>query len=204
VLAVTAGLRIVELLGLRWEDLDLGAETLRVRHTRSRAKSGPPFTTPKNGKGRSIRLTQRAVEALRSHKAAQAAERLKFGGLWEDNDLVFCTMAGKPLGFRNAATASFKPLLKKAGLPDMRFHDPHHTCATLLLSRGHHPKLVQELLGARLGGDDARSLLARTARNGRPDRSRDGGGLVLKGRLRSALLALIHRTAYKGRSQKFA
>jgi integrase len=45
------------------------------------------------------------------------------------------------------ARTSFKPLLKRAGLPDIRFHDLRHTCATLLLSRGHHPKLVQELLG---------------------------------------------------------
>jgi integrase len=147
VLAVTAGLRIGELLGLMWEDLDLDAETLRVRRTKSQAKSGPTFTSPKNGKGRSIRLTQRAVEALKSHKAAQNAERLKLGDLWENNDLVFCTTAGRPLDFRNVATASFKPLLKKAGLPDIRFHDLRHTCATLLLSRGHHPKLVQELLG---------------------------------------------------------
>ena len=56
-------------------------------------------------------------------------------------------MAGEPLDFRNFATASIKPLLKRAGLPDIRFHDHRHTCATLLLSRGHHPKLVQELLG---------------------------------------------------------
>jgi integrase len=147
VLAVTAGLRIGELLGLMWEDVNLDTETLHVRRTRSQAKSGPTFTTPKNGKGRSIRLTQRAVEAARSHKAAQNAERLKLGDLWEDNGLVFCTTASRPLDFRNVATASFKPLLKRAGLPDIRFHDLRHTCATLLLSRGHHPKLVQELLG---------------------------------------------------------
>ena len=147
VLAVTAGLRIGELLGLKWEDIDLDAETLHVRRTKSQAKSGPTFTTPKNGKGRSIRLTRRAVEALKSHKAAQNAERLKLGDLWEDNGLVFCTKAGKPLDFRNVATASFKPLLKTAGLLDIRFHDLRHTCATLLLSRGHHPKLVQDLLG---------------------------------------------------------
>ncbi|MDP8947344.1 MAG: site-specific integrase [Actinomycetota bacterium] len=147
VLAVTAGFRIGELLGLKWEDMDLDAETLHVRRTKSQAKSGPTFTTPKSGKGRSIRLTQRAVEALKSHKAVQNAERLKLGYLWENNDLVFCTTAGKLLDFRNVATASFKPLLKKAGLPDIRFHDLRHTCATLLLSRGHHPKLVQELMG---------------------------------------------------------
>jgi integrase len=147
VLAVTAGLRIGELLGLKWEDIDLGAGSLHVRRTRSQAKTGPTFTAPKNGKGRSIRLTRRAVEVLKAHKVAQNAERLKAGSLWQDNSLVFCTHAGKPLDFRNVATASFKPLLKKAGLPNIRFHDLRHTCATLLLSRGHHPKLVQELLG---------------------------------------------------------
>ena len=146
-LAVTAGLRIGELLGLKWEDVDLDDETLHVRRTKSQAKSGPTFNTPKNGKGRRLRLTRRAAEALRSHKATQNAERLKLGDLWEDYGLVFCTHTGKPLDFRNVATASFKPLLKKAGLPDIRFHDLRHTCATLLLSRGHHPKLVQELLG---------------------------------------------------------
>jgi integrase len=147
VLAVTAGLRIGELLGLRWHDVDLDSADLRVRRTKSTAKSGPTFTAPKNGKGRSIKLTRHAVEALSSHRATQNAERLKAGSLWEDNGLVFATHGGKPLDSHNVARTSFKPLLKKAGLPDIRFHDLRHTCATLLLSQGHHPKLVQELLG---------------------------------------------------------
>ena len=149
VLAVTAGLRIGELLGLRWQDVDLEATgaTLRVQRTKSTAKSGPTFTTPKNGKGRSIKLTRHAVEALKAHRAAQNAERLKAGSLWQDHGLVFCTHGGKPLDSHNVARTSFKPLLNRAGLPNIRFHDLRHTCATLLLSRGHHPKLVQELLG---------------------------------------------------------
>jgi integrase len=149
VLAVTAGLRIGELLALRWQDVDLesGGATLRVRRTKSTAKSGPVFTTPKNGKGRSIRLTRHASEALKVHRAAQNAERLKAGTLWQDNGLVFCTHGGRPLDSHNVARTSFKPLLERAELPNIRFHDLRHTCATLLLSRGHHPKLVQELLG---------------------------------------------------------
>jgi integrase len=149
VLAVTAGLRIGELLALRWQDVDLEASgaTLRVRRTKSTAKSGPVFTTPKNGKGRSIRLTRHAIEALKAHRATQNVERLKAGVLWQDNGLVFCTHGGRPLDSHNVARTSFKPLLKRADLPDIRFHDLRHTCATLLLSRGHHPKLVQELLG---------------------------------------------------------
>ncbi|MBV9454497.1 MAG: site-specific integrase [Rubrobacter sp.] len=150
ILAVTAGLRIGELLGLKWKDIDTdaaGGAVLSVRCTRSQARIGPTFTTPKNGRGRNIKLTTRAVEALKRHRARQLEERLNVGSLWYEHDLVFCTTAGKPLDLRNVATTSFKPLLKKAGLPDIRFHDLRHTCATLLLSRGHHPKLVQELLG---------------------------------------------------------
>ncbi len=63
VVAVTAGLRIGELSGLKWEDLDLERGTMQVRRILSRAKNGPRFTTPKNGKGRSITLTSGAVEA---------------------------------------------------------------------------------------------------------------------------------------------
>jgi len=146
-LAVTAGLRIGELLGLKWADLDLERGVLHVRRTLSSAKSGSTFTTPKNGKGRSIKLTGQAVEALKRHRAAQNKERLKLGGVWEDWGLIFCTARGLPLTRCNLTKRSFKPLLKRAGLPDIRFHDLRHTCATLLLSRGHHPKLVQELLG---------------------------------------------------------
>jgi len=48
---------------------------------------------------------------------------------------------------RNLVARSFKPILKRAKLPDIRLHDLPHTCATLLLGRGVHPKFVQELLG---------------------------------------------------------
>jgi integrase len=78
-LAVTAGLRVGELLGLKWGDLDQETNILRVRRTKSQARTGPTFITPKNGKGRSMRLTRQAVEALRVHKAAQNAERLRLG-----------------------------------------------------------------------------------------------------------------------------
>jgi integrase len=147
VLAVMAGLRISELLGLKWEDVDLERGVLHVRRTLSGAKSGPTFTTLKNGKGRSIKLTGRAVDVLKRHRAIQNEERLKVGSTWEDWGLLFCTERGTPSNRRDLTRCSFKPLLKRAGLPDIRFHDLRDTCATLLLSRGHHPKLVQELLG---------------------------------------------------------
>ena len=78
-LAVTTGLRRGELLGLKWTDVDLERGVLAVR--RALAPDGKTFTLPKNGKGRTIRLTQQAVEALQRHKKAQDDERSKLGDM---------------------------------------------------------------------------------------------------------------------------
>lgn len=148
VVAVTAGLRVGELSGLQWSDLDMDSATLRVRRTLSRAKNGPRYTTPKNGKGRNIKLTLRATEALKRHRVRQNAERLQAGANWHGDDLIFCREDGRPLTRDLLARANLKPLLKRADLPvDTTPHQLRHTCATLLLSRGVHPKFVQELLG---------------------------------------------------------
>ena len=48
---------------------------------------------------------------------------------------------------KNLTARNFKPILRRAELPDIRLHDLRHTCATLLVGKGVHPKLVQELLG---------------------------------------------------------
>ena len=60
---------------------------------------------------------------------------------------MFTTRVGTPISRADLITRSFKPLLQRTDLPNIRFHDLRHTCATLLLSRGVHAKLVQELLG---------------------------------------------------------
>jgi integrase len=147
VVAITAGLRQGELLGLKWEDVDLDAGTLQVRRTLSEARSGRIFEAPKNGKGRSIRLTRRASEALRGHRKRQLEEKLRLGTLWQENDLVFPSQVGTPLGGRNLIR-HFKRMLERSDLSStFRFHDLRHTCATLLLRQSVHPKIVQELLG---------------------------------------------------------
>jgi integrase len=147
IVALHCGLREGELLGLRWEDLNLDAGTLAVRRTLSETRTGHKFELPKNGTGRSVKLSQRAVEALKSHRAYQNEERLKAGSLWQDHDLVFPTAIGTTMSGTNLTGRHFKPLLKKAGLPASRLHDLRHTCATILLMAGKHPKYVQELLG---------------------------------------------------------
>src|SRR4029453_7624186 len=72
---------------------------------------------------------------------------MKLAGLWEGNGPVFATRLGTPVGRQELVMRSFNPLLLKAGLPNIRFHDLRHTCATLLLGKGVHAKFVQELLG---------------------------------------------------------
>ncbi len=147
VLAISTGMRIGELLGLKWSDVDFDAGSLRVARTLSTAKTGPRYTTPKSGKGRNIKLPAIAIAALRTHRAQQNAQRLALGDAWRDEGLIFAARNGSSLDFTNITRDHFAPLLKSAGLPPIRFHDLRHTTATLLLSQGTHPKFVQELLG---------------------------------------------------------
>jgi integrase len=148
VVAIHCGLRQGELLGLRWDDVDLETGTLSVRRSLAWSNKKPIFNQPKSGKGRRIRLTRTAAEALQRHKAAQNAERLQLSGLWADNNLVFPGERGQPMRAWSLTGGSFKRLLRRAELPEKtRFHDLRHTCATLLLVEGVHPKFVQELLG---------------------------------------------------------
>ena len=81
-----------------------------------------------------------AVVALRDHRERMATECHLEG-------LVFCDTEGGPLRKSNLVRRSLQPLLQRAGLPIIRFHDLRHTAATLLLAQGVHPKIVQERLG---------------------------------------------------------
>jgi integrase len=77
----------------------------------------------------------------------QAEERLRAGAAWEDNDLVFSDHYGQPLHAEELTSAIFYPMLERAGLPRVRFHDLRHSCASLLLAQGIHPKIVADMLG---------------------------------------------------------
>ncbi len=148
VLAVTTGMRQGELLALRWQDVDLKNGTLSVRRTLTRDGGRVIIGEPKTKKSRrSISLTPRAVEALGAHLERQLREIEILGDRYEDRGLLFATDTGGPVNPSNLRQRSFAPLLQKAKLPHVRFHDLRHTCATLLLSKGTHPKFVQELLG---------------------------------------------------------
>ena len=150
VLAIHTGMRRGELLALKWADVDLDLATVRVRRTLTRGEDGRGYVVgaaTKSGKGRHVRLTPRAVETLKRHRARQAKEQRKIGGLYRDQNLLFAGEGGNPINPSNLRNRSFKPLLERAGLPRITFHDLRHTCASLLFQRNVHPKIVQELLG---------------------------------------------------------
>ena len=135
-LAITTGMRQGELLGLRWQDVDLERRRLQlVRRLKTRQSR------------RAVVLSELAATALVDHRDRQAAEREQQGAGWEDHGLVFTNSVGGPLDPNNLRQRSFFPLLEHAGLPRIRFHDLRHSCATLLLSEGVHPKIVSDLLG---------------------------------------------------------
>src|SRR5215216_3755115 len=146
VLAIHRGLRQGELLGLKWDDVDLETGTLLVRRILSLTRDGHVFEQPKNGKGRSIQLTQPAADALRSHLQRQLKEIEALGDEYQDQGLIFPGERGQPMR-PWTLTRKLQRILERVGLPHIRFHDLRHTCATLLLGKGVHPKFVQELLG---------------------------------------------------------
>ncbi|HEY8477997.1 MAG TPA: site-specific integrase [Chloroflexota bacterium] len=147
-LALTTGMRQGELLGLKWQDVDLEMGVVRVRRALQRLRRvGFVEVEPKSATSRrAARLVPLAVTALRRHRARQLEERLQAGTAWEDRDLVFCTEHGRPLTHTTVLRAFWR-LLDEAQLPRIRFHDLRHSTATLLLAQGTHPKIVQELLG---------------------------------------------------------
>jgi integrase len=148
VLAVHTGLRQGELLGLKWDDIDLEAGALQVRRALITARGGPRLAAPKTkGSRRRVSLTGAAAEALKDHLERQLEEIDRAGSLWQENGLVFASETGAPLDRHNVTLHRFKPLLKRAGLPHFRFHDLRHTCATLLLTQNVNPKVVSEMLG---------------------------------------------------------
>ncbi len=146
--ALATGMRRGELLGLRWQDINFETMSLQVCRTVGFGKGRKYVVNePKTASGRRrIILPQFAVDALKQHRIQQLERRLQVGTAWVDRDLVFCDITGDyfPL---SSLEYMFQALLKKASLPHMPFHNLRHSAATILLTMGVHPKVVQELLG---------------------------------------------------------
>jgi len=146
VLGLTMGLRRGEVLGLRWEDIDLDDRVLRVRRALQRVDGALRLVDTKTrASRRPLPIPSMAARALERRRARQAAERLAAGEAWQDRDLVFTTAIGTPLEPRNV-NRRFEQLRRHAGLPWLRLHDLRHGCATFLLAQGVDPRTVMEIL----------------------------------------------------------
>jgi integrase len=141
VVALTTAMRPGEILGLKWDDIDLKRATISVRRTIEDHKGKPVVGEPKTaGSRRRIDIPRRCVAALALQKERLLAEGLHSVG-W-----VFPSTAGTPLGIRNVSRM-FKIALEEAKLPDIRLYDLRHTAATIALIAGIPLKVVSERLG---------------------------------------------------------
>jgi len=147
-LAVTSGMRQMELLGLKWIDLDWIKQTIKVERQLVRPEGGEiQFTSPKTKFGRrTVSLGSKAIEILRSQYKRQHAERQAAGDLWTENDLIFTNAIGGPLDSRNLLR-DFKKMLRDANLPMIRFHDLRHMAASLMLNHNVPVLVVSRMLG---------------------------------------------------------
>jgi len=135
--AVTTGMRRGELVALRWGDVDWHGQRIWVRRNANRHGH---FQEPKSrGSVRAIAMTSSLVSALRLHLMASPRKG--------EDDLIFSTEKGTLLDGHNVVERQFKPTLRRAGLPQIRFHDLRHTFASLLIAQGEHPKYISEQLG---------------------------------------------------------
>jgi integrase len=145
-LALVTGMRQMELLGLQWKDLDRARGIIHVR--RQLLRSGGKFTELKTRAAkRSIELGSGTLELLQEHYQGQIQERNIAGDRWQENDLIFTSTIGTPLNFKNMIERHYKPILKSANVPEIRFHDLRHTAASLMLSKGISIFIVSKIIG---------------------------------------------------------
>ena len=146
------GLRESELIGLSWDCVNFEKHTLRVYRQFVRIASGPDkgkmmYMPLKNGKERTITLTNTAMNVLREAKRKQSEMRLKAGSGWEnEHNMIFTRENGRFVRFKTLYV-HFKEIVKKMGRPEVRFHDVRHTYATLSLQSHVDPKTLSEALG---------------------------------------------------------
>jgi integrase len=135
--ALFTGLRQGELLGLQWHDVDLDEAVLSVRRQWTRSNEYGPTKTPAGVRRIPLpkELTQFFIELkLRSDYSA-------------DDDLVFASREGTPLGHRNVTRRGFEPAVERAGIEDVTFHDMRHAFASRMIARGIEPVTLAKLMG---------------------------------------------------------
>lgn len=153
-LAFHTGCRPGELLGLKWEDLDSSARTLKIcrgikwRKGKGKGENEWYLDTPKTAHSRRVLLlTDNLVDLLGAHRKRQLEERMKAGRIWQNHDFIFANEIGQPYS-QAKLLYNFKMILKAADLPhNFTPYSARHTSATMLMARGINPKTVSQRLG---------------------------------------------------------
>jgi integrase len=145
-LGVGTGMRLGEVLGLRWSDVDLDKKSARISQTVQETHEGTVFVPPKTHRSRrSVSLPNFVIAGLRKHKKEQAERRLYVGAAWHDLDLVVERGDGQPVR-TSSLSGRFASAMKRAGM-DLTFHGLRHGHASLMLAAGVNLKVVSERLG---------------------------------------------------------
>ncbi len=147
ILAVLCGLRRGEIAALRWRNINLASAQLAVTESAEQTRAGIRYKQPKGGRSRTVALSPRVVNELRSHRIQQAEELLTLGIPLTDDCFVVAQADGRPLQPRTITHQWQLLLANNRNLPRIRFHDLRHAHATHLLASGVHPKIASERLG---------------------------------------------------------
>ena len=141
------GLRRSELLGLQWDSIDFERKTMTIRHTVSKVTEVVAKDKTKNASSRrSFPLTAEAEAIFHRAKELEQQNRAAFGREYQENSYIFKWPDGHPYS-PDYISHHFAKVLKKQGLPHIRFHELRHSCASLLIDMGFTLKDVQEWLG---------------------------------------------------------
>ena len=144
-----SGLRRAELMGLRWQDVDLDAHNITIRQTSNYLSGiGIYIGAPKTDSSvRPLPISTAAVMILLEYKCWQDAQREKLGDAWEDRDgRVFTTDIGAPI-FPDSMTQWFSTFVARSGLPKVTVHSLRHTYASLMIADGTPLVVVSRQLG---------------------------------------------------------
>jgi len=141
--AVRTGLRLGELLGLQWGDLDIHGRFIEVRRQYTRGRT----ELTKSGKIRRVDMSRQLCEAFRGAREIRRAQRAIQGKDLDPGERVFQNGAGSPLDESSIRNRILGPCLRDAGLRHIRFHDLRHTFASLLLANGESLVYVKDQLG---------------------------------------------------------
>ncbi len=145
-LELATGLRRGELIGLRWQDVDLTAGTIHVQQEIVIVYGKPVVSEPKTDSSRRrMGIPADVVQALREHRILWD-QRREQARSWDDGDLVFCTRDGKPLNPNNLYRY-YNQLIEAAGVRKIRLHDARHTHGTIMVAKGVSIRAVADRLG---------------------------------------------------------